>query len=114
MINALRIKVAIIVLVSKLKRNAMNTSITRLAASARIFLAAMTMTLFLCSCGYESGGGTSGGGSGGNGCQSGYCNSNGYCCQQGLVGCDGACYSSTSAAYSATGNSSCLSATTVC
>lgn len=57
---------------------------------------------------------SSGGGSGGNGCPSGYCNSNGYCCAQGLVGCQGSCYASTGDAYSATGDSSCLSVKTVC
>lgn len=62
--------------------------------------------------GYDSS--SSGGGSSGNGCPSGYCNSNGYCCAQGLVGCQGACYNSTGDAYSATGDSSCLSVKTVC
>ena len=67
------------------------------------------------SSGYDSGGGGgSSSGGGGNGCPSGYCNSNGYCCAQGLVGCEGACYNSTGDAYSATGDSSCLSVKTVC
>ena len=80
----------------------------------RIFLAAFTMTLFLCSCAPETGGGSTDGGSSGNGCQAGYCNSNGYCCAQGLVGCENNCYNSTGDAYTATGNNSCLSVRTVC
>lgn len=64
--------------------------------------------------GYDSSGGSSSSSGGGNGCPSGYCNSNGYCCAQGLVGCEGSCYNSTGDAYSATGDATCLSVKTVC
>lgn len=87
--------------------------VSRFMFTAYFLLAALVSSLLLAACaGGDSGGSSSGGG--GNGCSSGYCNSNGYCCPQGTVGCDGACYSSTSAAYSATLNSSCLSVRTVC
>ena len=91
-------------------------TIERLKSIIHVFLTALTMALLLAACtssGYDSGGSSSSGG-GGNGCNSGYCNSNGLCCPQGYVGCNGSCYTSPSAAYSATLNSSCLSATTVC
>jgi hypothetical protein len=42
------------------------------------------------------------------------CQSNGYCCAPGLVGCNGACYVSNTAAYTATGNPACLSVVTIC
>lgn len=94
----------------------MNTIIQKLKSTLCIFFSALTMALLIAACtssGYDSGGGGSTSG-GGNGCEAGYCNSNGYCCPNGYVGCEGSCYTSTGAAYSATQNSSCLSATTVC
>ncbi|HET7923115.1 MAG TPA: hypothetical protein VFM15_10215 [Gammaproteobacteria bacterium] len=86
---------------------------------AYFLLAALIVGLFgmaACVSPYsdETSSSSSSGGSGGNGCQAGYCNSNGYCCPKGTVGCQGYCYNSTGDAYSATGDSTCLSVKTVC